>query len=67
MSNKKRSRKDIESVKKRILEHEVKLQAAKERKDPLLEAYYTKEIGHLEDFKGHLEHRIIPKKKRKKF
>ena len=66
MSNKKRSRKGIESLKERIEEHNIKLESARRREDFGLLSYYEKEIEHLEEAKRNLEKRIEPKRKRKK-
>jgi len=66
MSNKKRSRKGIESLKKRIEEHNEKLQTAEDNENIELSGYYRKEIDHLEHAKERLEKRIEPKLKRKK-
>lgn len=66
MSNKKRSRKGIESLKGHIEEHNIKLEDARRKEDLGLAAYYEKEIEHLEQAKRNLEKRIEPKLKRKK-
>ena len=66
MSNKKRSRKGIESLDKRIEEHNKKLQNATGEENLDLAGYYEKEIEHLRDAKKRLEHRVEPKLKRKR-
>ena len=66
MSNKKRSRKGIESIKEQIDVHNIKLQRARDDDRPELAGYYEKEISHLEQAKERLEKRIEPKLKRKK-
>ncbi len=67
MSNKKHSRKGIESLGKRIEEHNKKLQDAMHEDKLELAEYYEKEISHLGRAKKNLEKRIKPKLKRKKF
>ena len=66
MSNKKSSRKGIESLRERIKEHQDKLRKAKEDENIGLESYYEKEIANLEKTKKKLEKRVVPKLKRKK-
>ena len=66
MSNKKRSKKGIESLEKQIKLHQKKLKQAKEKENIGLADYYEKEIEHFEQAKEKLFHRIIPKLKRKK-
>ena len=66
MSNKKRSRKGIESLDKRIEEHNKKLQNATDEDNLDLAGYYEKEIEHLRDAKKRLERRVEPKLKRKR-
>ena len=66
MSNKKRSRKGIESLGKRIEDHNKKLQNATDEDNLDLAGYYEKEIEHLRDAKKRLERRVEPKLKRKK-
>ncbi len=66
MSNKKRSKKGIESLEKQIKLHEEKLKQAKEKENIGLANYYEKEIEHFEQAKENLTRRIMPKLKRKK-
>ena len=66
MSNKKRSRKGIESLNKRIEEHNKKLHNAADEDNLDLAGYYEKEIEHLRHAKKRLEKRIEPKLKRKR-
>ncbi len=66
MSNKKRSKKGIESLEKQISLHKEKLRQAKEKENIGLTNYYEKEIEHFEQAKEKLSRRIMPKLKRKK-
>lgn len=66
MSNKKRSRKGIESLRRQVDEHNIKLLNARNEDNLELAGYYEKEINHLEQAKKNLEKRIKPKLKRKK-
>ena len=66
MSNKKRSKKGIESLDKQIKIHREKLEQAREKENIGLANYYEKEIEHFEQAKEKLARRIMPKLKRKK-
>ncbi|HLD85168.1 MAG TPA: hypothetical protein VI968_01285 [archaeon] len=66
MSNKKRSKKGIESLDKQIKIHREKLEQAREKENISLVSYYEKEIEHFEQAKENLARRIMPKLKRKR-
>jgi len=65
MSNKKRSKKGIESLDKQIKIHREKLEQAREKENISLVSYYEKEIEHFEQAKENLARRIMPKLTRK--
>ena len=64
--SKKRAKKGIESLKQQIEIHKNKLIKAQEEGNIGLVNYYEKEIKHFEQAIERLEHRIMPKTKRKK-
>ncbi len=66
MSEKKRAKKGIDSLKKQVEIHKSKLAKAREEGNVGLAGYYEKEIEHFEQAIKKLQHRITPKLKRKK-
>ncbi len=67
MSSKKRAKKGIESLEKQIKLHKEKLKEAERNENIGLASYYEKEIQHFEQAIKKLEHRLQPKKRKKKF
>lgn len=66
MSEKKRAKKGIDSLKKQVEIHKSKLAKAREEGNIGLANYYEKEIEHFEQTIEKLKHRLMPKLKRKK-